>query len=91
MFATVLQPDHDAPEIKIQSDIWTVAVDGTRRMNLTNGQFSNTQPVWSPDGNVYFVSNRSGSANIWATPANIPSAAMPAETGVVSANPDSPE
>ncbi|HWB19535.1 MAG TPA: hypothetical protein VG711_04475, partial [Phycisphaerales bacterium] len=48
------------------SDIWLVNVDGTGRTQLTNGECANYQPVWAPDGTVYFVSNRGGNDNIWA-------------------------
>jgi TolB protein len=65
-FATVLDPDktkHARPE---QSDIWVIRADGSGRTRLTDGQFANFQPMWSADGRVYFVSNRSGVDNIWA-------------------------
>ena len=41
-------------------------LDGEGRTNLTNGRFANYQPVWSNDGQVLFVSNRTGIENIWA-------------------------
>jgi hypothetical protein len=50
--------------------VWVVNIDGSQRMNLTNGQFANFQPVWSGDGSVYFVSDRSGIDNLWAITAS---------------------
>lgn len=66
VFVTVVDPN-EAPEAHPgQSDLWIVDVDGTERVSLTNGHFANFQPVWASNGAVYFVSDRSGSDNIWA-------------------------
>ncbi len=67
VFVTVVGPD-DATETDIleQSDVWVVNVDGSGRTNLTNGRYANYQPVWSANGQVYFVSNRTGVDNVWA-------------------------
>jgi len=64
-FVTVVEPDKNVTDSIQQSDVWIVNIDGTGRANLTNGQFANFQPVWGPDEHVYFVSNRSGTDNIW--------------------------
>ncbi len=48
------------------SDLWMANIDGTGRVNLTSGRFMNLMPVWSRDGRIYFVSNRSGMTNIWS-------------------------
>lgn len=66
VFVTVVDPDADGTDIPAQSDVWVVNLDGTNRIMLSNGQFANFQPVWSSDGSVYFISNRSGNENIWA-------------------------
>ena len=47
-------------------DIWMAAVDGTARVRLTGEATSDWSPVWSPDGRIYFSSNRGGSDNIWS-------------------------
>ncbi len=68
VFVTVVEPGENAGEdesIK-QSDIWIVNLDGAGRTNITNGRYANYQPVWSGDGRVFFVSNRTGVDNIWA-------------------------
>jgi len=51
-----------------RADIWMVDAQGRNRMNLTQSQFTNLQPVWSSDGTIYFTSNRSlGEVeNIWS-------------------------
>lgn len=48
------------------ADLWMSAIDGSGRVNLTNGKFMNLMPTWGRDGRIYFVSNRSGMTNIWA-------------------------
>jgi len=65
---TVVEPEENAGEDESigQSDIWIVNLDGSGRTNLTNGRYANYQPVWSGDGRVYFVSNRTGVDNIWS-------------------------
>lgn len=65
-FVTVVDPDEDGTDLPAQSDVWVVNLDGTDRIMLSNGQFANFQPVWSSDGSVYFISNRSGHENIWS-------------------------
>ncbi|MCA9289532.1 MAG: PD40 domain-containing protein, partial [Phycisphaerales bacterium] len=62
VFTTVTETADD-PE---QADLWVVNLDGTGQTNLTNGLYANFVPTWSPDGTIYFVSNRSGIDNIWA-------------------------
>jgi Tol biopolymer transport system component len=71
VFTTVAEPDGQ-PERPTISDIWAMNVDGSGRVNLTNGRFGNYQPVWSPDGTILFVSNRSGVDNLWAVTAGAP-------------------
>lgn len=69
VFCTIIDPDSDLQEgTPLQSDIWLVNVDGSGRTNLTRSRFVNLQPSWSPDGTVYFVSNRGqgGMENVWA-------------------------
>ena len=67
---TVVEPDGTNAEKIRQSDIWIVTLNGYGRTNMTNGQFTNYQPVWGRDGNIYFVSDRSGVDNIWAVTAS---------------------
>ncbi len=48
------------------SNIWSVAPDGSRLIQLTNGTQNNRMPTWSPDGRkIAFVSDRNGSNDIW--------------------------
>jgi TolB protein len=66
-FSTVVQ---DADETAIaQQDIWTVDADGTNKRRLTDGNGSSLTPAWGADNRVFFVSNRSGSENIWSVQA----------------------
>jgi len=66
-FATVTEPNEsDANHRPRRADLWVVNVDGTGRVKLTNDSYVNLQPTWGTDGNVYFVSNRTGVDNLWA-------------------------
>ncbi|MBI3963258.1 MAG: S9 family peptidase [Deinococcus sp.] len=55
---------------KTTTNLWLVSKDGATLRQLTSAQYlSNTSPTWSPDGRtVAFVSNRSGSQQIWIIP-----------------------
>lgn len=66
VFVTEVNPGRKQGERPEQSDLWVINIDGTGRTALTSGRFANFEPVWSSDGSVYFVSNRSGIDNIWA-------------------------
>ncbi|MBL0927496.1 MAG: PD40 domain-containing protein [Phycisphaerales bacterium] len=55
----------DAPPA--QSDVWIVRADGSERTNITAGRSVNLSPLWSPDGRIYFTSDRSGRQSIWST------------------------
>ncbi len=67
-FATVVNPTTNDPNSRPrQADVWVINVDGTGRTKLTSDKFVNLQPTWGPDGSLFFVSNRSGTDNIWAT------------------------
>jgi serine/threonine protein kinase len=50
-------------------DVWTVSVDGSNPVPVTTESATDWNPVWSPDGRwLYFLSNRSGSMNLWRVP-----------------------
>ncbi|MBK8313485.1 MAG: S9 family peptidase [Acidobacteria bacterium] len=48
------------------SNLWMINFDGTNNRPLTTGNFSDTNPRWSPDGSqVIYMSNRDGSSQIY--------------------------
>jgi TolB protein len=47
-------------------DIWIVDLDGRNNLRLTQSDAVNFSPCWSPDGNIYFCSDRKGIENIWS-------------------------
>src|SRR5262245_1490772 len=51
-----------------QRDIWTIPAAGGEPVEVTNDAATDWNPVWSPDGYLYFASDRSGSMNIWRVP-----------------------
>lgn len=67
-FCTVIDPQNDDPSKPTKADVWVINRDGTGRAKLTTGDFANLQPAWSPNGDVYFISDRGveGIENIWA-------------------------
>jgi TolB protein len=87
VFVTVIDPD-GAAERPAQADLWVISDDGTGRTNLTNGQFLNMNPVWSRDGTVYYLSDRSGSDNIWAVATGRTIRLGSDDHGLVTADPD---
>ncbi|HEU4435218.1 MAG TPA: hypothetical protein VFR51_17660, partial [Pyrinomonadaceae bacterium] len=62
--------------------IWTIPANGGEAVAVTDGSFTDLNPVWSPDGKyLYFSSNRGGSSNIWRI-------AIDENTGVTSGVPE---
>ena len=50
-------------------NVMTIPADGGNPIEVTNEAGIKGNPVWSPDGKyVYFVSDRSGSMNVWRVP-----------------------
>jgi dipeptidyl aminopeptidase/acylaminoacyl peptidase len=42
-------------------NLWLISTDGTKRMQLTNSDKTDSNPLWSPDGSkIAFLSDRSG-------------------------------
>jgi TolB protein len=74
-FATIIDPNQPVntegtePARATSHDIWTVNADGTDRRRLTDGRGTNATPTWSPDGRVFFVTDRSGTECVWSTTA----------------------
>jgi Tol biopolymer transport system component len=46
-------------------DVWVMATSDGERFHVTDAPGTDSNPTWGPDGSLYFVSDRSGSANIW--------------------------
>jgi dipeptidyl aminopeptidase/acylaminoacyl peptidase len=66
--------------------IWTVELDGSRQVRVSEHPAGNSMPRWSPDGRrLAFVSRRRGWSQLWLTDAPLPRRGRPA------ANPKSPE
>jgi eukaryotic-like serine/threonine-protein kinase len=57
------------PNGKGRRILWTVAAAGGSPVAVIDDGAVNWDPVWSPDGRyLYYVSNRSGSMNVWRVP-----------------------
>ncbi len=68
VFCTVIDPDAAEQQGPPQADIWLVNTDGSNRVRLTMGRFSNIQPTWANSGQIYFTSDRAGEGieNVWS-------------------------
>jgi Tol biopolymer transport system component len=54
---------------RARGGIWTIPVKGGTATPVTSDPARDWNPVWSPDGKyLYFVSDRSGSMNLWRVP-----------------------
>jgi dipeptidyl aminopeptidase/acylaminoacyl peptidase len=55
----------DKMEDRTRSNLWIADTDGLRVRQLTHGVWSDSSPVWSPDGaRIVFLSDRDGSSQI---------------------------
>jgi dipeptidyl aminopeptidase/acylaminoacyl peptidase len=46
-------------------DVWLVGIDGAEAQPLTSDPANDWSPRWRSDGALYFLSSRSGSAQVW--------------------------
>ena len=59
----------DLENNKGTTDLWLVNSDGTGLKQLTTHEASDANPRWHPQGKtLYFISTRSGSAQVWQIP-----------------------
>lgn len=66
-----LSPDGKTIVFELLGDLYTLPVDGGKATRITSGQAFDAMPHFSPDGkNVVFVSDRSGSDNVWVANAD---------------------
>jgi len=56
----------DVMNDKRESNLWVINTDGTEDRALTNGNYSDSSPRWSPDGTrVAYISDHDGKAQIY--------------------------
>ncbi|MEO8018703.1 MAG: S9 family peptidase [Pseudomonadota bacterium] len=68
-----VQRETDLPANRGRSDLWLVDLDtvNAKPRRLTQHSSNDTHPRWTVDGtNIYFLSSRTGSQQIWRLPLN---------------------
>ncbi len=61
-----LSPDGNTIVFEMLGDLYTLPISGGKATRITSGQAYDAMPHYSPDGKeVVFVSDRSGSDNVW--------------------------
>jgi dipeptidyl aminopeptidase/acylaminoacyl peptidase len=53
---------------KGRTDLWQMGIDGSGLHRVTESAGADGSAQWAPGGEVYFVSDRSGSSQVWALP-----------------------
>lgn len=65
-----VSPNGEQIAFSWMGEIWSANLDGSKLRRLTNHTASDSQPLFSPDGNrIAFVSQRTGSSQIFVMPA----------------------
>lgn len=61
-----VSPDGRTIVFELLGDLYTLPLEGGKATRITSGQAFDAQPHYSPDGrSIVFVSDRSGSNNLW--------------------------
>jgi len=61
-----VSPDGRSIVFELLGDLYTLPIEGGKATRITSGQAFDAQPHYSPDGNsITFISDRSGSNNVW--------------------------
>jgi len=60
------ETNEPALDLDSGEDIWIIDIDGRNNLRLTQADAGNFSPSWSPDGDIFFCSDRKGVENIWS-------------------------
>ena len=50
----------------VRTDLWMIDSDGKNLRQVTRDQAADSNPRWGPDGAILFLSERSGSSQVWS-------------------------
>lgn len=56
---------YDAKTLKRTSNLFVIPFEGGKPKKITEDQFVDVAPVWTPAGRIAFMSNRFGSMQVW--------------------------
>ena len=66
-----VRPDGETLVLEVLGDLYTLPANGGTATRITDGPAFDSQPRFSPDGeSIVFISDRSGSENIWTVAAD---------------------
>lgn len=56
---------YSVPQNRSNSELFVMKADGSAKQQLTTDNYREGQPVWKADGRLAYLSNESGSSQIW--------------------------
>ncbi|MFT5424202.1 MAG: TolB protein [Phycisphaerales bacterium] len=70
-----------------ESSLWMIGADGRGAVEFVSGPSVDLMPTWGPNNNVFFVSDRSGTENLWSVEVGTSVRTANAQRSVATMNP----
>jgi len=70
-----------------ESSLWMIGADGRGAVEFVSGPSVDLMPTWGPNNHVFFVSNRSGTENLWSVEVGTSVRTANAQRHVAAMNP----
>lgn len=89
LYAAVANEFSSAEELSnpARSSLWMIGADGRGAVEFVSGPSVDLMPTWGPNNHVFFVSNRSGSENLWSVEVGTTVQTANAQRNVTTMNP----